>query len=96
MAASKAGDDSSTVLTDMMFKRDSTSGRQTPVKPPKSGPTKPNLSAKGGRNRADTDLKRGDFHPEEKESAIDSDEYQDMVFDIEYGKALMDKADNFL
>jgi len=39
-------------------------------------------------------MKRGD--PDDKESAIDSDEYQDMVFDIEYGKALMNKADNFL
>jgi hypothetical protein len=40
-------------------------------------------------------MKRG-ADQEEKESAIDSDEYQDMVYDIEYGKALMKKADNFL
>lgn len=50
------------------------------------------MSAKGGRNRADTDLKKD----EEKESVIDSDEYQDMVFDIEYGRSLIQKADDFL
>ena len=75
MAMGGAANNSDTFLTDMMFK--------DKPKPPKPN-TKPNLSAKGGR-RADTDLKK-DQEQQDKESAIDSDEYQDMEYDIEYGK----------
>jgi len=32
----------------------------------------------------------------EKESAIDPEEFADMVFDIDYSKHLLDKADEFL
>lgn len=58
---------------------------KTPAKPPKSS-TKPVLSAKGKRRE----------EVKEKESAIDSDEYQDMVYDIEYSRQLLEKADEFL
>lgn len=66
---------------------------KTPSKPPKTGATKPNMSAKG--KRAQSDLKNAK-RDEEKESAIDSEEYNDMVFDIEYGRSLMERADDFL
>jgi len=54
---------------------------KTPSKPGK--PSKPVISAKG--KRAQSDLKT-EKQQVEKESAIDSDEYQDMVYDIEYGR----------
>lgn len=58
-------DKGETFLTDMLFKQG-----KTPTKPPKSGATKPVMSAKG--KRAQSELKQ---KLEEKESAIDSDEY---------------------
>lgn len=69
----------------MLFKQN----KPTPTKPPKNA--KPNLQKK----RADTDLKSRK-QEEEKESAVDSDELNDMVYDIEYGKALLQRADDFL
>lgn len=45
------------------------------------------MSAKG--QRAKSDLKK-------QASEIDSDEYQDMVFDIDYGRQLVQNADDFL
>lgn len=67
-------DKGDTFLTDMLFK-----GKEkiTPAKQSKQ--SKPVLSAKGQRQK--NDLKK-----QEKASEIDSDEYQDMVYDIDYGK----------
>ena len=80
MMAEKGGGD--TFLTDMLFQKKE---GKTPAKPPR---TKPNLSAKGTR-RPDTATK-------DKESAVDSEEYEDMVYDMEYGKSLVQRADDFL
>ena len=63
-----------TFLTDMLFKKQD---KVTPAKISKQ--SKPVLSAKGQRQK--TDMKK-----QEKASEIDSDEYQDMVYDIDYGK----------
>jgi hypothetical protein len=45
------------------------------------------MSAKG--QRVKSDMKK-------QASEIDSDEYQDMVFDIDYGRQLVQNADDFL
>lgn len=58
---------------------------KTPAKPPKAS-SKPVMSAKGKKRE----------EAKEKESAIDSEEFADMVFDIDYSKHLLDKADEFL
>lgn len=79
--AEKGGD---TFLTDMLFKKEG----KTPTKPPK---TKPSMSAKGGR-RPDTDMKG----KKDDESAIDSDELQDQVYDMDYGKSVVQRADDYL
>jgi hypothetical protein len=45
------------------------------------------MSAKG--QRVKSDLKK-------QPSEIDSEEYQDMVFDIDYGRQLVQNADDYL
>jgi hypothetical protein len=45
------------------------------------------MSAKG--QRVKSEMKK-------QASEIDSDEYQDMVFDIDYGRQLVQNADDFL
>ncbi len=70
-------DKGDTFLTDMLFKKQQ-DNKITPAKQ-KIG-SKPVMSAKG--QRVKSDLKK-------QPSEIDSDEYQDMVFDIDYGRQLV-------
>ena len=79
-----AEDKGDTFLTDMLFKKQQDS-KITPAKQ-KIG-SKPVMSAKG--QRVKSDMKK-------QASEIDSDEYQDMVFDIDYGRQLVQNADDFL
>ena len=75
-----------TFLTDMLFKG------KTPSKVPKAPSSKPPaMSAKG--KRANLELKP---KTEDQNSELDSDEYQDIVFDINESKHMSQRADDFL
>ena len=75
-------DKGDTFLTDMLFKKGTPSKPAKPGKPPASkGP------------RAQSELKK---KPQQTQSEVDSDEYNDMVFDIDESRQLVQMADDFL
>lgn len=51
-------------------------------------------STSAAKNKKQTAVKQPDY--DDKDSNVDSDEYQDVVYDVEQTQALMDMADDFL